>query len=45
MPATALKLRIDYPRPPVTVLHAELFREAVYQDGESYAQPDDDEEP
>lgn len=43
MPATATRPRIDYPRPQVTVLHTELFREPVYEDGEPYAQDDEDE--
>lgn len=43
MPATAVKPRPEYPRPPVTVLHAELFREAVYEDGEPYGQDDDED--
>ncbi|MFG2359453.1 hypothetical protein [Streptomyces sp. NPDC048521] len=30
-----------YPRPPVTVLHGDLFREPVYEDGQAYADPDD----
>jgi hypothetical protein len=44
MPATAPRPRIDYPRPPVVVLHAELFREPVYKDGEPYDPDDEDDE-
>ncbi|MET8585695.1 hypothetical protein ABZX39_33230 [Streptomyces collinus] len=44
MPATATKPRIVYPRPPIVVLHADLFREAVYEDGEPYGDQDDDED-
>lgn len=43
MPATATRLRIDYPRPPLTVRHTDLFREPAYEDGEPYAQDDEDE--
>lgn len=42
-PTRPAKLRIDYPRPPVTVLHAELFREPEYGDGEPYGQDDEDD--
>ncbi|MFE1451920.1 hypothetical protein [Streptomyces olivaceoviridis] len=46
MPATATRPRIDYPRPPVTVLHTDLFREPVYENGEPYAVTDEEyEEP
>ena len=48
MPATALpsKPRIEYPRPKLVHDHAKLFVEARYDDGEPYAQPDDEgEEP
>ncbi|MYW49628.1 hypothetical protein [Streptomyces sp. SID161] len=44
MPATATRPRIDYPRPPITVLPADLFREPVYEDGEPYAAGDDEED-
>lgn len=46
MPATALlpKPRINYPRPPIVVLHADLFKEPVYEDGEPYGQDDEDED-
>ncbi|MEU8469634.1 hypothetical protein AB0F30_17200 [Streptomyces sp. NPDC029006] len=44
MPATTTRPRIDYPRPPITVLHAELFHEPVYEDGEPYGQDDEDDE-
>ncbi|MFG2970873.1 hypothetical protein ACGFZS_47155 [Streptomyces sp. NPDC048288] len=33
-----------YPRPPITVLTAELFQEPVYPDGEPYDSGDDDGE-
>jgi hypothetical protein len=36
--------RIDYPRPPISVSHAELFREPEYEDGEAYGQDHDDDE-
>jgi hypothetical protein len=36
--------RINYPRPPLTALHADLFREPVYEDGQAYADPDDEDE-
>jgi len=48
MPTTTVrppKPAIDYPRPPVVREHAKLFVEASYQDGEPYAQDDEDEEP
>jgi hypothetical protein len=38
------KPSIDYPRPPVTVLHADLFREAVYADGQPYGEGDDEDD-
>ncbi|CAK7288589.1 hypothetical protein [Streptomyces misionensis] len=38
------KQRIDYPRPPVTVLHHKLFVEPAYEDGEPYDHDDEDEE-
>jgi hypothetical protein len=44
MPATATRPRIDYPRPPVVALHTELFVEPAYEDGEPYAQADEDDE-
>lgn len=43
-PTRPAKIRIDYPRPPITTLHAELFREPEYGDGKSYADPDDDDD-
>ena len=45
MPATAAppKPRIDYPRPPVTVLHADLFREPAYEDDQPYARDGEDD--
>jgi hypothetical protein len=33
-----------YPRPPIVRDHATLFVEAVYEDGQPYADPDDEEE-
>lgn len=44
MSATAIRPRIEYPRPQVTVLYAELFREPVYEDGEPYGQDDDEDD-
>lgn len=44
MPATATRPRIDYPRPPVTVRHADLFREPVYEEGQPYTDPDDEDD-
>lgn len=43
MPATAVppKARIVYPRPPVAVLRADLFREPAYEDGQPYDQDDE----
>jgi hypothetical protein len=44
MPApTRPKPRIVYPRPPLTVLHADLFREPEYEDGQAYTDPDDED--
>ncbi|MFB8182681.1 hypothetical protein ACFC8N_43160 [Streptomyces sp. NPDC055966] len=45
MPVTTVppKPKLVYPRPPVAVLHAELFREATYEDGRPYGEPDDEE--
>jgi hypothetical protein len=43
MPATAIKPQPVYPRPPIAVLHADLFREPAYEDGEPYAQDDKDD--
>jgi hypothetical protein len=40
---SAPKPRIVYPRPPVTALHADLFREPVYEDGQPYGQDDEDD--
>lgn len=36
---------IAYPRPQITVLPAELFREPVYADGQPYVSEDHDEDP
>lgn len=46
MPATAIppKPKMVYPRPPVAVLHTELFREPEYEDGQSYGDPDDEDD-
>lgn len=44
MPATVTRPRIDYPRPPVTVLAADLFREPVYEEGQPYAREDEDDD-
>ncbi|WP_416520057.1 hypothetical protein [Streptomyces achromogenes] len=43
MPTTVTRPRIDYPRPPVVVLHDELFVEPAYEGGEQYAQDDDED--
>lgn len=45
MPTTAppRKPRVEYPRPPVAVLAGELFREPVYDDGQPYADDEDDD--
>lgn len=43
MPATATRPRIDYPRPPVVVLHTDLFREPSYENGEPYAEDSEDD--
>ena len=40
MPATTLPLKPVYPRPPIAV---DLFREAVYEDGEPYGGDDDED--
>ncbi|MFR9794186.1 hypothetical protein ACL07V_37125 [Streptomyces sp. MB22_4] len=47
MPATVLppKLRIDYPRPQLVNDHATLFVEPTYEDGEPYAQDDEENGP
>ena len=44
MPATAIKPQPVYPRPPVTVRHADLFREPAYEDGQPYDQDDDEDD-
>jgi hypothetical protein len=42
-PVLPLKPRIVYLRPRITVLHADLFREAEYENGEPYGQDDDED--
>jgi hypothetical protein len=37
------KPRISYPRPPLVHDHTSLFREPAYEDGRSYAEPDDED--
>lgn len=46
MPATVLPLRprIDYPRPQLVNDHTKLFVEPTYEDGEPYAQDDDEDD-
>ena len=44
MPATATKPQPVYPRPPIAVLHGDLFREPAYEDGEPYGQGDDEDD-
>ena len=43
MTTTALRPPIAYPRPPVAVLPADLFREPAYEDGQPYDQDDDED--
>ncbi|MGQ4437952.1 hypothetical protein ACN6LI_003317 [Streptomyces violaceoruber] len=38
------KPRIAYPRPPLVRDHSDLFREAVYGDGQPYSDGLDDED-
>lgn len=45
-PTRSVKPRIAYPRPPLVRDHRELFREAVYGDGQPYNDGDlEDEDP
>jgi hypothetical protein len=44
MPTTATRPKVDYPRPPISHEHRELFKEPVYTDGQSYSDPRDDED-
>ena len=43
MPATTAPPKHAYPRPPLVHDRATLFREPAYQDGEPYAEPDDED--
>jgi hypothetical protein len=40
-PTRPAKLRIAYPRPPLTRDHGVLFREPAYEDGQPYREDDD----
>lgn len=44
MPTTITRPTPAYPRPPLTFLHSELFREPVYEDGQAYPRPDDEDD-
>jgi hypothetical protein len=47
MPTTATRPKadkVDYPRPPISHEHHDLFREPVYTDGQPYTDADDFED-
>lgn len=44
MPATATPPRAAYPRPQVCHQHNVLFREPAYEDGQPYADLDDEDD-
>ena len=42
---TAVRHAPAYPRPPLVFQHRDLFREPAYENGQPYADEDEDDEP